>query len=160
MLFWRVRLEFAYYNRAMDEKPGSETKSSKGKLLHSLAMPVRWGDMDALGHVNNILYLQYFEQSRIAWSESLGYGLDQRSEGMILLKSSITYLKPVTYPANIEIRLYAGRLGRTSFALVNELRVEGKGDELWTEGEFLIVWFDYRAGKAAPIPTKLRVVLA
>jgi acyl-CoA thioester hydrolase len=143
----------------MDEKPVSEAKTSKGRLLHSLTMPVRWGDMDALGHVNNILYLQYFEQSRIAWSESLGYSLAQRSEGMILLKSSITYHKPVAYPANIDIRLYAGRLGRTSFTLINELRVEGKGEELWTEGEFVIVWFNYRAGKAVPIPAKLRDIL-
>lgn len=137
------------------------TKSStpKGALLHDLTMPVRWGDMDAMGHVNNILYLQYFEQCRVEWKDKLGYHLDPAKEGMIVKKASATYYKSVTYPALVNVRMHAGPVGRTSFTQLYELRVAGQGDELWTEGEFLIVWFDYGTGKPAPIPAELRKVL-
>ena len=37
------------------------------KLVHTLQMPIRWGDMDAMGHVNNTLYFRYLETARIAW---------------------------------------------------------------------------------------------
>ena len=122
-------------------------------------MPVRWGDMDALGHVNNIVYLQYFEQSRIEWAESLGRALDQKGESMILLKSSVTYLKPLVYPAALVIRLYAGPVGGSSFTLYNDLFVKGEEATPVAEAEFVIVWFDYRTGKSAKVPQALRALL-
>lgn len=136
----------------------------KGRLLHSFEMPVRWGDMDALGHVNNIMYLRYFEQSRILWSDSIGFTLDNKSEGMILLKSTVTYLQPLTHPADLIVRLYAGQVGRTSFTIYNDLWVKGVGEVdtekvLAAEAEFVIVWFDYRVQKPAAVPQSLRRVL-
>jgi acyl-CoA thioester hydrolase len=131
----------------------------RGKLLHVLQMPVRWGDMDAFGHVNNTVYLQYFEQSRIEWAESLGRALDQKGESMILLKSSVTYLKPLVYPAALVIRLYAGPVGGSSFTLYNDLFVKGEEATPVAEAEFVIVWFDYRSGKSAKVPQALRALL-
>jgi acyl-CoA thioester hydrolase len=122
-------------------------------------MPVRWGDMDALGHVNNIVYLQYFEQSRIEWAESLGRALDQKGESMILLKSIVTYLKPLVYPAELAVRLYAGAVGGSSFTLYNDLFVKGEEVTPVAEGEFVIVWFDYRINKSAKVPQALRALL-
>jgi acyl-CoA thioester hydrolase len=135
------------------------SRPHKGKLLHVLQMPVRWGDMDALGHVNNIVYLQYFEQSRIEWAESLGRALDQKGESMILLKSIVTYLKPLVYPAELVVRLYAGPVGGTSFTLYNDLIVKGEEATPVAEGEFVIVWFDYRINKSAKVPQALRALL-
>ena len=60
-----------------------------GIKLHSMRFPLRWGEMDALGHVNNAQYLRYFEESRIVWCESMGMHLDGTGEGMILLKASL-----------------------------------------------------------------------
>ena len=102
----------------------AETKS--GVKLSSMQFPIRWGEMDALGHVNNASYLRYFEESRILWGESLGMHLDGTGEGMILLKASVTYKTQVSYPASIQIDLFAGDIGRTSFQLVNTLTVAGE----------------------------------
>lgn len=135
------------------------SRPHRGKLLHVLQMPVRWGDMDALGHVNNIVYLQYFEQSRIEWAESLGRALDQKGESMILLKSIVTYLKPLVYPADLDVRLYAGPVGGTSFTLYNDLFVKGEEATPVAQGEFIIVWFDYRTGKSAKLPQAMRALL-
>ncbi len=137
----------------------THSKARRGKLLHELQMPVRWGDMDALGHVNNTVYLRYFEQSRIEWAESLGRTLDQKGESLILLKSIVTYLKPLVYPANLVVRLYAGPVGRSSFTLFNDLFVKGEEATPVAEGEFVIVWFDYRSGKSAKVPQALRALL-
>lgn len=130
------------------------------RLLHSLKLQVRWGDMDVLGHVNNAEYLRYFEQSRIEWLESLGYPTTGKGTGPILLKASVTYLKPIVYPAELEVRLHAGRVGNTSFTLLSEIVNGREATERFTEGEFVIVWLDYDAAKAIPIPDRLRAVLA
>ena len=131
---------------------------SLGAPLSSSRFPVRWGEMDAMGHVNNAAYLRYFEESRIIWSETLGIRFDGIGEGMILLKASVTYLKQLSYPANIEVTLFAGNIGRTSFHLLNTLTVESDSTPAAT-GDFVIVWFDYRSNKSAPIPATLRAVL-
>lgn len=133
--------------------------SKTPRLLHSLKLQVRWGDMDALGHVNNAEYLRYFEQSRVVWLDGIGYRTSGEGNGPILAKASITYLKAVVYPSEIEVRLFASRLGNTSFTLASDI-VNGRDtSERFTEGEFVIVWFDYAAGKAVPVPTQLRELL-
>ncbi len=133
-----------------------ETKP--GVKLSSIQFPIRWGEMDSLGHVNNTEYLRYFEESRIRWSDSLGLHLDGKGEGMILLKTTVTYKKQVSYPANVEVALFAGEIGRSSFHVINTLTVEGDSSPA-AVGEFIIVWFDYPAGKSLPIPASLRAVL-
>jgi acyl-CoA thioester hydrolase len=127
-------------------------------LLHSMTFPIRWGELDVLGHVNNAQYLRYFEESRTAWCEAIGRPLRNTGEGMILLKASVTYKKPVGYPANVVVELRAGRIGNTSFDLVNTLTIEGE-TEVAALGEFVIVWFDYLNNKSKPIPSEIRARL-
>ena len=129
------------------------------RLLHALKLQVRWGDMDAFGHVNNAEYLRYFEQSRIVWLEGVGYTLAGEGTGPILAKVSVTYLKPIVYPTEMEIRLYAGPVGNTSFTLISEIVNGRDAAERFTEGEFVTVWVDYAASKSVPIPDRLRAIL-
>ena len=127
-------------------------------LLHTMTFPIRWGELDVLGHVNNAHYLRYFEESRTAWCEAIGRSLRNTGEGMILLKASVTYKKPVGYPANVMVELTAGRIGNTSFDLVNTLVIEGE-TEVAAIAEFVIVWFDYVNNKPKPIPVEIRALL-
>jgi acyl-CoA thioester hydrolase len=130
------------------------------RLLHSLKLQVRWGDMDALGHVNNAEYLRYFEQSRIEWLEALGYRTTGEGDGPILAKATVTYLKPIVYPSELEVRLFVTRVGNTSFTCGADIVNGRDATERFTEGEFVIVWVDYAAGKSVPLPDRLRAVLA
>ena len=57
------------------------------KLVHEAIIPLRWGDMDAFGHINNTLYFRYMEQGRIHWIESFGFGI-QHSEGGALIANA------------------------------------------------------------------------
>ena len=136
----------------------NEQETIRGPQLSAMRLPVRWGEMDALGHVNNAVYLRYFEESRTRWSDSIGFPLNGKGEGMILLKASVTYKKQVSYPANVEVALFAGEIGRSSFHVVNTLTVEGDSSPA-AIGEFVIVWFDYLAGKSLAMPDSLRAVL-
>lgn len=53
----------------------------KKKLTHEMVIPIRWGDMDAMGHVNNTVYFRYLETVRIAWFGSLGSAPTRRARG-------------------------------------------------------------------------------
>lgn len=138
----------------------------KGPLLQQTLVPIRWGDMDAMGHVNNIIYLQYCEQCRVDWKMRLGAMLDASRQGMIVKKSSMTFHRPLVYPGTVEVRMFAGHVGRTSFVQHYELRLDGCGDggsddtTLHAEAEFVIVWFDYANLAPAPIPANIRTLLA
>mgnify|MGYP001095692807 FL=1 len=132
---------------------------SAPRLLHAIRLQVRWGDMDALGHVNNAEYLRYFEQSRISWLDSLGFPTTGKGTGPILAKVTVTYLKPIVYPSELEVRLYAKQVGNSSFTLASEIVNGRDAAERFTEGEFVTVWVDYDASKSLPIPERLRAIL-
>jgi acyl-CoA thioester hydrolase len=125
-------------------------------LLHTTHISVRWGDMDAMGHVNNTVYFRYAEQSRIEWLESMGFFLDAgRDEAAVIVNASCTFLVPITYPATVEVRLYAGKPGRSSVPTFYEMRCVGS-DTLYAEGAAKVVWFNPATGKSTPLPERIR----
>jgi acyl-CoA thioester hydrolase len=129
------------------------------RLLHTTCIPVRWGDMDAMGHVNNTVYFRYAEQSRIEWLESLGYSLDAgREEAAVIVNASCTFLVPITYPATVEVRLFAGKPGRSSVPTYYEMRCGGD-DTLYAEGAAKVIWFNPATGKSVPLPDRIRATL-
>ena len=138
----------------------SPTAPAARKLLHASRMPVRWGDMDALGHVNNAEYLRYFEQARIDWLEGLGYAVDGKGpQGPILAKVTVTYLRPVVYPSELEIRLYAGHVGNSSFTLAGEIVNARDAAERYSQADFVLVWTDYGTTRPVRVPERLRAIL-
>jgi len=128
-----------------------------GVLLHSVKLPVRWGDMDSLGHVNNIVYFQYFETVRLAWCESIGFSpLGQCSTGPVIVNTSAEFIKPVVYPAMLDIQ-YAGHSpGRSSFLSNYSIIIDG---ELYTRGTAKVVWVDYEKNKSIALPDRVRQAL-
>ncbi|PTD98153.1 acyl-CoA thioesterase [Pseudothauera lacus] len=130
------------------------------KLLLTTRMAVRWGDMDAYGHVNNTVYFRYFEQARVEWLEAMDFAVSPAEpQAPVIINASCTFLIPVNYPATVEIRLFAGNPGRSSVDTWYELRVEGD-ERLYAEGAAKVVWMDPRTGKSVPLPDTLRSTLA
>ncbi len=116
---------------------------------------VRWRDMDAFGHVNNSTYLTYFEQARVDWWNSMGLTLDNSKEGPILIKAECTYLKPIEFPATLEVVTHTGEIGRTSFVVHHEIFDASDTSVKYSEGSTKIVWFDFMAKKPKPLPKYL-----
>jgi len=119
-------------------------------LVHTSRQPIRWADMDMLGHVNNTSYFRYFEQARIEWT----YGLHPPGQvysdtGPVIVNASCTFLVPLVYPGNIEVRMYLGEPGRTSIGSYYELAMNGRTH---AEGAAKIVWIDLASGRSVPLP--------
>lgn len=139
-----------------DGRTGEE-RAPEGRPLHRLEMPLRWGDMDALGHVNNIMYFRYFEQTRLSWYESLGYPvLGEAAESMVIVDNHAEYLRPLVYPADLVVRMGGHSPGRSSF--VSTYTIESDG-ELYTRGRSKVVWIDTATGRSTPLPERLRQLL-
>ena len=129
----------------------------KKKLIHVTRMPIRWGDMDAYGHVNNTVYFRYMEQARVEWLEEQKIEVRPGGLGPVIINASCTFFAPVNYPATVIIKMYAGDPGRSSVMTWYELFIEGE-DRLYAEGAAKTVWMDMRSGKSAPLPDKVRAL--
>ncbi|SNT21541.1 (3S)-malyl-CoA thioesterase [Noviherbaspirillum humi] len=129
------------------------------KLVHAMRMPIRWGDMDAMGHVNNTVYFRYFETARIDWFREIGCEPVPRGEGPVIVNAHCTFIRQLRYPGEIEVRTYAGAPGRSSFDTVQEILRMDQPEVVSASGGARVVWIDYAAEKSAPIPGWLRELL-
>lgn len=129
------------------------------KLLHTIQLQVRWGDMDIFGHVNNANYFRYLEQARISWFETIGAPSGNVGHGPILVAAACNFRIPIVYPATVEVRTYAKKLGRTSIPMYQEIVDADKPTTLFADGDSTIVWIDYQAGKSEPLPAEVRALI-
>ena len=131
---------------------------SEKKLVHVEKIPVRWGDMDAMGHVNNTVYFRFMEQTRISWFEALlPRGEAWGTTGIVIVNASCNFKKPINYPATVEVKMYAGPLGGSSVPTYYDLLVR---DEVYADGAAKIVFIDMATQKAVRIPENLRAKMA
>lgn len=130
--------------------------SDKRKLMHTSRIPVRWGDLDAYGHLNNTLYFRFCEQARVEWIETAGFAVSpERREAPVIINASCTFLAPINYPATVVVKLFAGEPGRSSVMTWYELYVEGQ-EQMFADGASKVVWMDHETGKSVPLPDTLR----
>jgi acyl-CoA thioester hydrolase len=123
------------------------------RLVQVERIPIRWGDMDAMGHVNNTLYFRYMEIVRIAWFERMfGELSGARDEGIVIVNASCNFLKPLTHPGTVEARMSLGEPSRSTIQSYYELRMN---DVLYADGAAKIVWIDIRRNKARPLPDSI-----
>jgi acyl-CoA thioester hydrolase len=125
------------------------------RLLHTELIPIRWGDMDAMRHVNNTVYFRYMEQARITWIDTMQERLAAEGAGTVVVSTSCTFRKPLTYPGTVEIGLFVGRVGGSSITTHYELRMEGQ-ELLYAAGEAVVVWVNMASGKAVRVPRAIR----
>jgi acyl-CoA thioester hydrolase len=137
---------------------GGPAQSSR-ILVYELQIPIRWGDMDAMGHVNNTVYFRYFEQTRISWFESLGFGPDPQGQGPVIVNASCTFIRQFEYPGTVLTRHYVGELGRSSFqTYVDMFRTDLPG-VLHAQGAAKVVWVDFTRQKSVTLPQEMRETL-
>lgn len=128
--------------------------------VFEMNMPIRWGDMDAFGHVNNTVYFRYMEQVRISWFEHMDF-LDHRADGQgpVIVNASMEFLKQLHYPGDVIGRMSVATPGRSSFDTAFELLRADEPDTLYARGAARCVWIDYAAGKSMPVPDVLRAAI-
>jgi acyl-CoA thioester hydrolase len=132
------------------------------KQVGVMRMAIRWGDMDAMGHVNNTVYFKYMETARIAWFEQIGGAPSPEGEGPVIVNANCTFLKQLKYPGEIEVTTFVGPPGRSSFQVTHEIRLvgaDGKAGDLHAEGGAKTVWVNMQAEKSVPLPDAVRALL-
>lgn len=123
----------------------------------STPIQIRFSDCDMLQHVNNAIYLQYFETARINFFNQELPNWDWKKNGIILLKNIVEYKKPVLLIDNCKISVEAIQIGQKSFTLSYELIVQDNGHEtLKTYGESILVCFNFLTNQTIEIPAELK----
>lgn len=125
---------------------------------HVLKIPTRWGDMDLLGHVNNVKFFVYDESARIAYFESLMKDNPRfwKEEGMILANISCDFIAQLHHPAEVSFGLRIAKMGRSSLQTLGAAFSDGK---LIAVTRGIIVWFDYVNQKPVAVPEHVREII-
>jgi acyl-CoA thioester hydrolase len=127
------------------------------KVIES-RVQMRWGDMDAMGHINNTVYFRFLEQVRCDWLENVGFGVSiQTNSSPVLINTGCTFLLPMHAPGTV-ITMYVCPPGRSSLQTFYEIRQEND-ERLFATASAKLVWIDLETEKSTPIPQALLDVL-
>ena len=133
--------------------------SEDRRLGYVARIPIRWGDMDAMGHVNNTVYFRYMEQTRIGWFDGiLPRGGSRGANGIVIVSTSCHFRRAMTYPGTVEVKLFVGAPGASSIPTFYEMRVDDD-PEPYATGEAVVVFIDAAKSKPVRIPEALRLRL-
>lgn len=127
----------------------------------SIRLPVRWGDMDAYGHVSNVVYLRYLEDARAHWFSSVPSRWLEGDKGPVVANLNIDFRRQLHWPAEIEITVVPQTPGRSSLRLGHEIRSlpeDGQAAVVYAEATSTMVWIDKRSGKSVPLPDVIRAL--
>ena len=136
--------------------PG-DARDLPGDFAHTVEIDVRFADTDAMGHVNNAVYLTYCEMARIRyWTDVTGEPIAPGHEGaesLILAEARITYRAPVFHGERVTVETRATRLGRSSFVLEHRLtaRQAEEDSRLVATSESVMVRYDYASERPTPL---------
>lgn len=125
-----------------------------------LRIPVQWGDQDAIGHVNNVIPLRWYESARIAYFETIGIGTGHTGSGsgIILAASQCNYRVQIGYPDSVFVGTRVSRIGNTS--LTFETRIVSEVQNLVTvEGDSVVVMFNYDEQRKEPVSDELKAAI-
>jgi acyl-CoA thioester hydrolase len=117
---------------------------------------VAWGEMDALQHVNNVVYFRYFESARIDFFTQIGLfkELQTASIGPVLADNNARYKRPVTYPDNLLVGVTISDVQTDRFMM--HYTVFSKAQQaVTTLGSSLVVMFDFKTGKKSVLSGEL-----
>jgi acyl-CoA thioester hydrolase len=121
----------------------------------TVRVPVAWGEMDAFQHVNNTVYLRWFETARIEWFKLVEFK-GAGGGGPILARTEIDYRLPVVWPDTIDVAIGVTSMGKSSVTLGYRVTSETLGGAVVAEGLTVIVMFDYAQKRSVPLDDALR----
>jgi len=124
-------------------------------------IPVVWGDQDAFGHVNNLVYLRWCESVRVEYLVRAGVWvpLPPRGVGPILASIHCDYKRPLNYPDTVHVGARVTRIGNSSMRMEHVV-VSHKHDEVAAVVDSTLVMLDYSIGRAAPVSAEIRASIA
>jgi len=136
-----------------------EPPPARSGYRHFLAIPTRWHDNDAYGHVNNVVYYAWFDTVvnehliRVA-------GLDIAADPAVglVVETSCRYHRSLAFPDAVEAGLRVDRLGKSSVVYGIGIFRAGE-DEASASGRFVHVWVDRATQRPVSVPERVRAAL-
>ena len=133
--------------------------AARAAYRHFQAIPTRWMDNDAYGHVNNVTYYSYFDTVVNEHLIKAG-GLDIASDRVVgyVVETQCVYRKPLTFPEAVDAGMRVVKLGTSSVTYEIGIFRQGDDDAAAT-GRFVHVWVDRTTQRPSPIPPRIRAAL-
>jgi acyl-CoA thioester hydrolase len=130
------------------------------KLVYEMLIPIRWGDMDAMKHLNNASYFRYLETCRIDWLYSINAVPTADGEGPIIVNAFCNFYKQLEYPGDVRIKMYVSDPGRTTFESWATLERADQPGVIYAAGGATTIWVDFPTQKAATLPDWMRAIVS
>lgn len=125
-----------------------------------IEIALRWGDMDAMSHLNNVMYFRLMEEARIQWFAHFGFSTMPSGEAPILAHAACDFVKAMTYPAVAVVKQIVTRLGRSSVEMSLVIERKDEPGVAYATGRTVVVWYDYTLGKPMPWPESVRSAIS
>jgi acyl-CoA thioester hydrolase len=126
------------------------------KLVYEMTIPIRWGDMDAMNHVNNTTYFRYLETARIDWMRSIGCQPDPKGEGPVIVNAFCNFYKQLEYPGDVLVKMYVSDPARSTFESWGTMSRTDDPEVIYAAGGATTIWVNFPAQKSAPLPDWMR----
>ena len=122
-----------------------------------VSLPVQWGDQDAFGHVNNVVFFRWFETARVEYLHRAGLGhmMSGIGIGPILASIKCDYRQQLSHPDTILVSASITHIGRTSLKMAHLVYSQAQGT-IVAQGDSTIVCFDYANQRPTPVPAEVR----
>lgn len=130
------------------------------KLVYEMLIPIRWGDMDALNHVNNATYFRYLEIARVDWMHSIAAMPTPNGQGPVIVNAFCNFYKQLAYPGEVLTKLYTSDPGRTTFETWVTMERADRPGVICAAGGATTIWIDFPQQKAVALPEWLRAVVS
>lgn len=129
----------------------------------TIAFPLHWGEMDALGHANNACFFRWFESARIALFAKIGVMGEPRAlpngVGPILVTTTCDFLRPVVHPAELLVGVRVAKIGETSITMEYALWRADAPDAICARGSSVAVLVDYATNRKVRVPDSVRAAI-
>jgi acyl-CoA thioester hydrolase len=126
---------------------------------HTYDCRIRWSDIDAYNHVNNVQYVEFFQEARIALMTALGAGSSDRAPvgGFVVARFDITYARPIEFRLEpVAVSSWVTRIGRSSFEVRGAVH---DGETVFAASRAVLVGFDPAAGRSRAMSGDERTAL-
>jgi acyl-CoA thioester hydrolase len=130
------------------------------KQVFEMLIPIRWGDMDAMNHVNNTTYFRYLETCRIDWLQSIGAMPNPKGEGPVIVNAFCNFYKQFEYPGDVLIKMFASDPARTTFESWATMERADKPGVIYAVGGATTIWVDFPLQKAIELPGWMRTIVS
>ncbi len=132
------------------------------KFHHCTQIQIRFNDIDIAGHVNNSIYFEYLNYSRMVYfKEVMGENIDWQKTGVVIVRMEIDYFEPIFINDEIEVCAHISKIGNKSIEMYQRIQKkdsEGNIKEIAFAKSILVV-YDYVAQTSIPIPKKWKEIL-